>query len=183
MKRLFVGIPLSFALKQKLKPLIEQLSLPGVNPVALENLHLTVKFLGEVEEGKLEEIQEILEELSLRTPSFRVELTHLGEFPDEEHPKVLWVGLEDGELVHLMRLADRKLDYIRENEHKEEIPHLTLARIKSEVSLKQLKPFFIKYGKTNFGVWDIDQINLYEAKLTPKGPTYRPVREFKLKMS
>jgi len=183
MKRLFVGIPLSFELKQKLKPVLEELSLPGVAPVGIEKLHLTVKFLGEVEEEKIPEIQEKLQEISLKTSPFRVELGHLGVFPEEGNPKVLWVGVESEEMTHLMQLADKSLDYTRANEHKEEIPHLTLARIKNNSSLSQLKTIFFKYKSLQWGVWDIDKIHLYEAELTPKGPIYSPLQEFKLKMS
>ena len=175
MKRLFVGIPLSFELKQKLKPLLEKLSLPGINPVSIENLHLTLKFLGEVEENKIPEIEKILEEISLRTPPFRVELRGLGEFPDEENPSVLWAGVEDGVIIDLMKLADQKLDYLRANDHRQEIPHLTLARIKGSADLKLLKQIFLKNKDLEFGFWDIDKIHLYEAKLTPNGPIYRSV--------
>lgn len=182
MKRLFVGIPLSFDLKQKLIPLLEQLSLPGVSPVSIENLHLTLKFLGEVEEKKILELEQELQKIALKTTPFRVELGHLGAFPDEVNPGVIWVRVESEEMIRLMQIIDMGLDHIRANEHKEEIPHLTLARIKNDTHIDKIKEILSTF-KENPGVWDIDKFYLYEAKLTPKGPIYSPLSEFKLKMS
>ena len=64
MKRLFVGIRVSEELKLRLRPLLESLKRPGLNLVSLDHLHLTLKFLGEVKESKIEEIEQKLKALN-----------------------------------------------------------------------------------------------------------------------
>ncbi|MEK6937497.1 MAG: RNA 2',3'-cyclic phosphodiesterase [Nanoarchaeota archaeon] len=182
MKRLFVGIPLSSDLKQGIEPLLTELKLPGISPVAMENLHLTLKFLGEVEEEKILKIQEKLSQLASLTPSFRVELQGIGAFPNLKQPKVVWIGTESKELVKLMREADKEWNDIRQNEHPAEMPHLTLARIKSTNEFL-LRSFLHRYSNQNWGSLKVDRICLYEATLTPTGPIYAVLSENKLKMS
>ncbi|MFH0701865.1 MAG: RNA 2',3'-cyclic phosphodiesterase [Candidatus Woesearchaeota archaeon] len=181
MKRLFVGIPLSFDLKREIEPFLTELKLPGISPVAVENLHLTIKFLGEVEEEKILEISEKLSQLASLTPSFPVELKGIGVFPDLKQPRVVWIGTESKELVRLMRTVDKELDYIRQNEHAAGIPHLTLARIKSTNEFL-LRSFLHRHSNQNWGTLKVDRICLYEATLTPIGPIYAVLSENKLKM-
>lgn len=181
MKRLFVGIPFPPDLRVKIEPVLAELKLPGVSPVAVENLHLTIKFLGEVEEKKLLEIEEKLSKLASLTPSFPVEFRGIGAFPDLKQPQVVWIGAESKELVELMRTADKELDYIHQNEHSSEIPHLTLARIKRLDPLSDFDNFLRGYQNRRWGTLKVGKICLFEAKLTPKGPIYGVLSENKLK--
>lgn len=183
MKRLFVGIPLSSDLRSKIEPLLTELKLLGISTVAVENLHLTVKFLGEVKEEELPEIKEKLTKLASLTPSFRVELKGISAFSDFKQLRVVWVGAESKELVRLMRTTNRKLDNIRKNEYPKEVPHLTLARIKKIENSSNFNIFMAKFKTFSFGVQEVRKIYIFEAKSTPKGPIYRVLMEIKLKTS
>src|SRR4030042_1392569 len=92
--RLFVAVPVPGALKERLTGLCGELRQDGLAPVKPENMHLTLNFLGEVEEGKLSEITQKLE--AVRFASFACSLKGLGVFPDEHYVRVVWAGWESG---------------------------------------------------------------------------------------
>lgn len=178
--RLFIGIPVSEEIKAKIKPFYIQLERIGadLNLVSLENLHFTLKFLGEVEEPKILEIKSKLE--TVKPSPFSVSLEELGFFPSEQRINVLWVGIKSKELVSLMREINSRLNYIRKDEHETEIPHLTLARIKSGQNKEQLLELINENQSTIFGQMVINQFFLYQSQLTPQGPVYKVLAEFKL---
>lgn len=181
MKRLFVGIPLSEVLKSNFISLLEKLSIPGVSPVSVQNLHLTVKFLGEVGDSRLEEIFKKLERVVKHHSPFSLELKNVGVFPNEKEVHTVWVGVDSNEMVSLMKETDQELDDIRHNEYKEEIPHLTLARVK--VQNENLLKLLSYYQNLSFGIQDVTKICLFESKLTPNGPIYGLLGEFGLKIA
>ncbi len=178
--RLFIGIPVSEEIKAKIKPLYPKLEETGadLNLVSLENLHFTLKFLGEVEESKISEIRTRLETIKL--PPFSVSLEELGVFPSEQRINVLWIGIKSKELVSLMREINSRLNYIRKDEHETEIPHLTLARVKSGQNKERLLKLIKDNQSTIFGQMEINSFYLYQSQLTPQGSVYKVLGEFKL---
>lgn len=160
MSRLFVGVPITDEIKEKILPLMNELQ--GVRAVPPENLHFTLKFLGEADP---EEVKRKLS--SLICKKFTIKLQKVGSFP-----RVIWIG-GSKELIPLMREVNQLLDHIRKNDYKEDIPHLTIARGSS--------PEFVnKHKDDQFGEMEVDKIVLYESTLTPEGPIYKVVEEFRL---
>lgn len=178
MKRLFVGIPVSEEVKAKPKPVLQELTEMEVKVIPLENLHLTVKFLGEVDENKMPEIVSKLKILAKNKP-FRVKLNGIRTF-GEKQIRVIWVELESNEMLRLIKQANELLDYIRTDKHQGEIPHLTLARVNKVKDKEMLLNIIKKYEKSEFGEVLVDKFYLYESKLTPEGPVYWVVEEFEL---
>ncbi len=178
--RLFIGIPVSEEIKAKIKPLYQRLEEIGqnLNLVPLENLHFTLKFLGEIEEQKIPEIKPRL--LKIKLKPFSISLEKLGFFPNEQRIKVIWIGIKSKELVFLMREINSRLDYIRKDEHETEIPHLTLARVKSIQDKEQLLQLIKNNQSTIFGQMEIKHFFLYQSQLTSAGPIYKIIAEFKL---
>lgn len=176
--RLFVGIPLSADLKEKIKPLYSVLKETGAdfNFVSLENLHFTLKFLGEVEESKVGEIERKLKEISAR--KFAVSLKKVGVFPSWERINVIWIGTESKELLSLMKKVDDKLNYLRKNDFDKEVAHLTLARVKSGRNKEKLQEVLKKVENDEFGRMMADKFVLYKSELKLEGPVYRAVGEF-----
>ena len=84
----------------------------GIRPVKTNQLHLTLKFLGEVAEERLVEIRKEIQLIKL--PSFEIELLHMGFFPNERRPRVIWIGLSEGksQLITLAREVDDRLSKI-----------------------------------------------------------------------
>ena len=179
MKRLFVGIPISEEVKTKLNPVLNALMGLGIKVIPAGNLHFTIKFLGEVGEDKITEIVSKLEILAEQEP-FRVKLEGISAF-GEKQIKVVWVGLKPNEMLWLMKQANKLLNYIRKDEHQEEIPHLTLARVNKIKDNEGLLNIIKKYQKVEFGEMLVDKFYLYESKLTSEGPVYKIIKELRLK--
>ncbi len=183
MKRLFVAVPVSEKIKDGMKPVLEALSETGADLklVSLSNLHLTLKFLGEVSEEKIPEIVEKLKGIAGKTSAFELKIAKIGVFPSLDRINVIWAGIEDPSLLSLMREVNKELDYLRKDEHENEMPHLTLARVKSARNKKELQEFVKKNEDKEFGTMMVDKIILSESELTREGPVYRAVGEFRLK--
>ncbi len=180
MKRLFVGVPVSDEVRKRVKSIYENLKETGADLkfVSLENLHLTVKFLGDVEEGRIPSIIKILN--ALQQKKFTISLKNVGVFPSFDRIKVIWIGMEGKEFLPLMRGVNEKLDYIRKENRQEEVPHLTVARVKSGRNKEQLLRVLREVGATEFGQMILDKVVLYESELKPNGPIYTVVEEFGL---
>ena len=181
MKRLFVAIPISEEIKAKIKPIINSLSNIGaeVNPVSLDNLHCTIKFLGSVEENKVNEIIEIVSAIATEQSSFSIKIQNVGVFPSYEQIKVVWIGAESPKMVLLIKKINHSLIHIRK-EDREEIPHFTIARIKSGKNKELLKKYLQTIQNQEFGEMMVNKMMLYESELTPQGSRYRILSEFNL---
>jgi RNA 2',3'-cyclic 3'-phosphodiesterase len=145
-----------------------------------EKIHLTLKFIGDFDEAHL---PELLEELQFfnDVKLFYLQLTRLGLFYNEDIPKILWVGLNSDErLIELAKnLNDRLEKFKIRSEKKKFKPHLTLLRIKNQVSES-----FINTVKTSH-LEKIDfvsnRIVLMQSTLTKRGSIYNQVKIFELK--
>src|SRR3989344_718565 len=171
-RRLFLAIVISEEVKNNLKLIYNLLKATGadLNLVSLENLHFTLKFLGDVDK---ENIPDIVEKISsIKQRPFKVKVQSMGFFPSLEKINVVWVGTESEELISLMKKINIDLDEIRKNEFKEEIPHLTIARVKSGKNREKLKELIVNHKNDVFGEMAVDRIILFESKLTPQGPIY-----------
>ncbi len=95
--RCFLAFPISGKLKEKFKYILHDLqdTRADVKWVVLENIHLTLKFLGDIEESKLEDVSSVVRECCRSFVPVTTYLTELGVFPDMRHPKILWGALDD----------------------------------------------------------------------------------------
>jgi RNA 2',3'-cyclic 3'-phosphodiesterase len=160
--RLFVAIALPDDIVAFLKEI--QSSLEDVRLSA--DFHLTLKFLGDVDDP-----DRVVSSLSqVRFPMMQLETTQLGAFPDKDHIRVLWVGLEpDPSLIKLQSDIDEVLPGFKKDFSFH--PHITLARVDRKIPFPD-----VKVDKKRFIV---DRFCLFESMLTPKGPIYRKIQEFK----
>ena len=182
MKRLFVAVPVSEKVRDRIKPVVDELSKTGADLklVSLSHLHFTLKFLGEVDEKKILEIKKKLAGISERTKKFAITIKDVGVFPSLERINVVWIGVEGSLLVSLMKAVNHELNYIKKNGHEEEVAHLTIARVKTGRNKKELQEFVKKNEKKEFGKMTVDKLILYESELTKEGPVYKVVGEFGL---
>jgi 2'-5' RNA ligase len=149
--------------------------------VKKENLHITIKFLGEIEEKQLETINEVLSEISKNIKSFEVEIKEIGVFPNLNHPRVVWVGVKDeaNNLVSLANLVEEKLaKFGFQKEDKEFTAHLTIGRVKKLNNLGEIKTYVEKYKSIEFGKSKIDSITFFQSILRPEGPEYKVINKF-----
>lgn len=139
--------------------------------------HLTLKFLGEVEEKKAEEIKSALKAISFK--QFKTALTEIGVFPNESYIRVVWIGLDDSEnkITNLQKEIDSKIEFLGFKKDTRFHPHVTLARVKfvedKQKFIKDLKE--IKIEKKAF---EITEFKLIKSTLTGEGPVYEDLAVF-----
>lgn len=181
MKRLFVAIPVSDEIKRAIKPIAESLASTGADPrlVPPENIHFTLKFLGDVDEKKIPEIENKLLHLAKNTKKFILKVKNAGVFPSLEKINVVWLGVEDTSSALLMKKLNQELNYLKPSGYEEEIPHLTIARIKTGKNKAELQKFLKSIENREFGQMEADRIILYESELLPEGPVHTVVKEFR----
>ncbi|MEM4195112.1 MAG: RNA 2',3'-cyclic phosphodiesterase [Candidatus Anstonellales archaeon] len=166
--RLFIGIDLPAGIKEKIFAIEKELPAESIKPVAKENLHITIKFIGEREDesGIVSALEKVENE------PIEIKVSGVGAFPSREYINVVWVGAE-GNLEPLVRKIENALKM--RNERFE--GHITIARVKRKIDAKK---FFERYGKENFGEFTAKSFVLYKSTLTPRGPIYEKLKEFKL---
>jgi RNA 2',3'-cyclic 3'-phosphodiesterase len=144
-----------------------------------ENLHVTLKFIGEVSPAKLENIRGALSAICSEAP---VEITFrgLGFFPNEQHPRVLWAGLDAS--ANLSLLAG-DIDGALETqgvarERRAFMPHLTLARIEPPGLHEKLRAAIQKNGERDLGAFQARDFHLIESKLKQSGAEYTTLASY-----
>jgi len=168
--RLFLAVELGKDVKDELLRIrkeIEKTKLISAKYVEPENLHLTLKFFGELTRRQVDDIVEKLKEAKFE--KFEAKLKNLGYF-SEEFIRVLWAGLECDKIKSL----SQKIENLLGKNEREFNCHITLARIKRISDKKKFKEF-IKSFKVKRMVFLIDKIALKESILTEKGPIYSDV--------
>ena len=138
--------------------------------------HLTLQFLGNIEEEQIPGIAEILEQAGKGVAPFDLEVGRLGVFPHLANPRVVWIGVEP--IDALMKLQSKiqqglePLGFPGENRNFH--PHLTLLRLKSRKNLRQLARYIETEGPgLRAGVIQVEDIHLYQSILKPQGAEYR----------
>ena len=173
MVRAFVAVRVPGVAADALENFLSELRpLARVRWVRREQFHITLKFLGELEQGVIDEVIDALAPMKSFTP-FTVELNHIGAFPNLNSPRVLWLGGDKG-AVELGRLAKRVNDVLYETaglerESKKFTAHLTLARLKDSVLPEALVK---RLGEVPVLSWECSELVLMKSLLTPQGPIY-----------
>ena len=186
-KRLFVAVDLSDEVREDVATAARELaariastpSAGSVRWVPLENLHLTLRFLGHVDEGRAAAVGSVLTE-SLETAEFQASISGAGAFPPGGPPRVVWLAAAEGgvQLAALHNEIEARLQplgFIAE-ETRRYTAHLTLGRVKAHgTDGGALLRRVLATTHVATSRWLVDHVTLYESKLSPKGPTYHPV--------
>jgi 2'-5' RNA ligase len=174
--RLFIAIELPDDLKTALSRL--RVDVPGARWVPPEQLHLTLAFLGEVEEKTAGELSERL--ALIHTPQFQLFFSGTGCFPNRRRPRVLWAGLEPN--PRLMRLAAGVHGAVLAcgipQEERPFSPHITLARLKFPAA-REVDTFLKMPQKLKLPPFPVREVILFQSLLT-QGAVHIPVRSFSL---
>jgi 2'-5' RNA ligase len=153
-----------------------------VKLVERENLHFTVKFLGEITEAQASEADLRLRSLTL-PPPIDVSVKGVGAFPGGSRPRVIWAGIAPGEAEEVARLATcaiQALDGIGEKDERGFQAHLTLARVRSERNREALSSLLRQNSQRDFGRVRLSELKLKSSELTPRGPIYRDIGVYPL---
>jgi 2'-5' RNA ligase len=184
--RTFIAVEVGDAIRSSAVALQQALAETGaeVNWVPPENIHVTLLFLGEVDERELAAVCRAVADAAAGEPPFALRVSGVGAFPTPRRPKIVWAGLADGaaELVRLHdRLEQRLLDLgCYRKEDRPYTPHLTLGRVKSEADGQALAPGLPKYANWAGGQTAVDEVVLFASELRRDGPTYTPLGRGKL---
>jgi RNA 2',3'-cyclic 3'-phosphodiesterase len=178
--RTFIAIPLPGEIHQKLADLIQRLKEPGnhaVRWVTAENIHLTLKFLGEVAPEKAQDISHAMEEIAGQAHFFDIRIKHTGAFPNLKRPRVFWVGISQfDELKNLQEMLEKKMERLGfESENRPFSPHLTLGRVNESASRQELDRIVEKITRNQaieLGSVHVTEMQLFKSDLTPKGSIY-----------
>jgi 2'-5' RNA ligase len=139
------------------------------------NLHLTLQFLGNVEEAVIDPIKSALRLAAAQQQPFELSVRGAGAFPDEKRPHVVWVGCEDtgNRLQALARAVQDAMQPLGfASERREFSGHLTLGRVKSPRPDAALTRAIDSLKDTSFGTLRAETIHLFESQLHPEGSRY-----------
>lgn len=187
--RTFIAIELPQEIKNKLAEIQEELkkSAADVKWVEPANIHLTLKFLGEIDDKKQEKIIEIIEDASSKREPFKIEILSVGAFPKIDFPRVIWVDTSQGkdqvkEIALELEEKIAKLGIPKEERSFQS--HITLGRVRSGLNkaglVQELKKL-IASGIKEETAFEVTKITLFKSTLTPKGPVYEALRVASLK--
>ncbi len=183
--RLFVAVDLSDdvratvarAARDLAERLVSQRPAPSIRWVQPENLHLTLRFLGRVDEARAAAVSDVLAR-GLEVGAFQVSFSGAGAFPHRGPPKVVWLAVAEGgtELVALHDEIDARLGSVGfVAEPRPYAAHLTLGRVRQPGSGGAAMRHVLAATEVTTSRWLVDHVTLYDSTLSSKGPTYHPV--------
>jgi RNA 2',3'-cyclic 3'-phosphodiesterase len=191
--RTFVALDIPEEIRRRLGRFLDGIRgfVPDARFVRPESLHITLKFIGELDEGKVAAAKAAL--AAIEAPSFALSFRKAGFFPGEKAPRVFWVGVEaDERLAQLAEKVDAALAPlgVAREEH-EYRPHLTLARAgsgapqrrpgdKPNLRFKHLQDKLAALPAPDFGTMTAAEFFLYQSRLSPAGAQYMKLARFPL---
>ena len=181
--RAFIAIPLPAGVKKRVEAFQRSLKRcdPRVRWVKPDNMHLTLKFLGDIPEQRTAEIAAALNRVVLKLSPFSATIEGAGSFPSKRKPRVLWVGIERGrkELKNLALQVDTSLAALGVTREKRPFsPHITVGRVKSLKNIEKVTAAM--EHEWSGGEFPVSTINLMKSRLTPAGARYSCVHTLEL---
>jgi 2'-5' RNA ligase len=178
--RSFIAIPLSVEVRRTAVRLIERLRQEGdgIKWVPTDNLHLTLKFLGEVDNTGVPALCDRLHRVAEQYEPFELVFLGTGGFPDTERPRVLWAGVQDdsGSLCQMVAQLESELAQLGfKPEPRDYRPHLTLGRTRSgsRRASADVVARIQAESKARLGKFQVDKLQLFASFLDKGGPTYQ----------
>jgi 2'-5' RNA ligase len=175
--RTFIGVALDKAIRARTVALQESLARTGteVKWVEPENLHVTLLFLGEVDEREVPRVCRMVADSVGPQPPFLMSVETAGCFPNPRRPRVLWVGVGEGTqplcAIHdALEIPLQELGYRREE--RRYTPHITLGRVKSDRPTDSLTAALAKHAGWKGGEMTVREVHVLSSELTPQGPHY-----------
>jgi len=186
MLRAFVAVEMPGPVRKALEEVQSSLKQLKIRArwVRPENIHLTLKFLGNIPAGRVPIIGDVLRVVAQAHGRFSLSVAGLGVFPDIRRPKVIWVGLtgRPDALTPLQQDLDGRLAGLGlPREEKPFRGHLTIGRFRAEGLPGPVADAVQRYAAATFGIAAVEEIVLLQSDLRPEGPLYAPLAREKLK--
>jgi len=182
--RAFIAVEFAAATVNRISAAIEQLKprIVGIRWVAPANYHLTLKFLGNIDESQIEIIGQALTDALHPFQRFTINAKGLGVFPSVKRPRVLWVGLHGNQLISLaVKVASALAPLGFMLEERAFTPHLTIGRWRqTDRADRSLEQALGKWRDFEFGPSPVDEVILFQSVLKPAGAIYTRLNVFTL---
>jgi 2'-5' RNA ligase len=184
MKRIFIAVRIEP--QEKLLRMItsfrQVLKNDAVKWTETSNIHITLVFLGDTEEKRVNEIDDLLKKICSGFGDFELVLSGAGVFRNIRDPRVIWTGIADSvRMSELNNIISAKLiDTGSKLETRPFSPHLTLGRVKRLNNISDLTELVEKYRDKEIQRVKVTEVILYESILRPEGPVYKPLGRYSL---
>lgn len=176
--RLFIAVPLSPFLVERISQIQAswKKEAEGLRWVKPENVHITLKFLGNVPKGEVEGIGQVLKEVTKGKEAFPLRIGGTGAFPAKANARVVWIGVEDerGALKEIFEELEQRLQKLGfPREERPFKPHLTLGRVKGRKGKRF--SFLDRDADLEVGILQVKEVVLFKSDLRPTGAEYTPL--------
>ena len=177
--RTFVAVEISPKTRESAGRLIDRLQScdSGIRWVDLKRLHLTLNFLGEVDERDLHKVCQAVGDASGSIPEFVLSCRGVGAFPDLKRPRTVWIGVDQGsqEISDLQRATEDTLSELGfPKERRKYHPHLTIGRARrGTANHKQLTELMTQLEDIELGTTSLSEVVVFSSELEPTGPVYQ----------
>jgi RNA 2',3'-cyclic 3'-phosphodiesterase len=179
--RVFIAVELPNEIREALSAVQRDLRhlTNTVRWVAADSIHITLKFIGEIPDKRIEDIDTALTGLTWK--AFTVTVRSVGFFPGTRSPRVFWAGMEAPTMPGLAEQLDARLERSGFDKEKRAFrPHITLARAKNTRIDGALVSAAAQYEDHQFGSFVVDRVFVFKSTLKPSGAVYEKIREFLL---
>lgn len=182
--RVFIGIKLNNSVKEEINKVLrpfKKISTP-LKWVKPENIHLTLKFIGEISEEKYLQIKESLTNNNFNIKPFNLKFSGLGRFGRGNNINIFWVGIENNnELKNLFKEIENRLENINiKKDTREFKPHITLGRNKKQFNFKSFFKILDEYNNQFISEVKVDSFQIFKSELSYSGPTHTILKEIQL---
>lgn len=180
--RTFIAVEFPQEIQDRLQQLQDDLrpSMPDVRWIKHGNIHLTLKFLGDVKVSRIDAVTEALRDVARQVSPFAMSLAGIGAFPNSRRPRIVWVGIEKGadrliEIAKLIEASMKRLGFPREKRPFR--PHLTVGRIRRLTDPAAMTEALERSEVGELGEFTVGKINLIKSQLDPAGSIYTTLAE------
>ena len=181
--RAFLAIDVDEDLKAKMYKVIKQFKQTDANIkyVDLENIHLTLKFFGEIDSDGIELLSSKISGVVSNFDKFKIKIKGCGAFPNTKRIKVIWLGIDDDKVIRQLHdELDKEFVKLGFDKDKKFSSHLTIGRMRNAKGKDKVQAAIEEFGDVEIGEMDVDRIVLKKSTLTPSGPIYEDLKVFEL---
>ena len=181
--RSFLAIDIDADLLDKIKTVEDEFKKIDANIkyVNIENMHLTLKFFGNIDLNMIDKIQCSVKKVINEHKPFKINIKGSGAFPNTKQIKVIWIGLEENkDLIKLQKNLDNEFNKLGFNLERNYKSHLTIGRMKNGKNKNLIQDKIKEYEDYTIGSMTVKKIALKKSTLTPQGPIYENIEVFKL---
>lgn len=183
--RCFIAIDMPEDIKRSISDFISKIDhkIKGIRWVLPENIHLTLKFLGELEDNQIKEVKKKISDISSNHSNFDINISKIGGFPTLKKPNILWIGIEESENLKALYddIENSLLEIGFEKEDRKFSPHLTIGRVKDKRDIDSVIKAIASFQNFYFGTAKVNEILLMRSILKPSGAEYSKIEIFNLK--